>query len=353
MKTLIQFTIAVSCIFLTATGTSSAQDITNADGSPFKTAYCNVDSNYEIVGIPAGGTFTGCGVTKKSGKWYFNPVVAAASIPVNFYPRQCSLVYTAPGNIIVTKYITTHAPVDIRMIVDTPTCGGAFVLNGNTGVAGAISFKWSPATGLSNPDQAQTYAFITATQTYTLLVRDINTNCSDSLPVKLNYIPGNSNLRLEANKYVADLGDSIVLEVLGDISFKVQTWLPQYLFSSLLPLQKIKLNRSENITVIVNSIEGCREFATLQIAAFPASVNTLGQSENISIYPNPAKDVINIDAAVAVDATITTIDGRVVLKQENATKVNIAHLAAGTYIIQVVDKQGNVLRREQVVKVAQ
>lgn len=352
MKTLIQFTIAVSCIFLIATGTSSAQDITNADGSPFETAYCNIDSNYEIVGIPAGGTFTGCGVTKKSGKWYFNPVVADAG--KNVYPYQCKINYTDPGNNVISKLVTIHAPLRFLIIADTVSCG-YLELHGGTTIAGAVKFRWTPQTGLITPDSMFTYGFINSTTTFTLTANDLNSGCVDSTKRTVRYQPKliDLNLKLVPDKYLINQGDSVILSTSADYSYNIIKWsLYGGSYSSNKKL-RVVLHKTTTISVQAKDTLGCIDTASVQIAAFPTSVNTLGQSENISIYPNPVKDVINIDAAITVDATITTIDGRIVLKQRNAKQVNIAHLAAGTYIIQVMDKQGNVLRREQVVKVAQ
>ncbi|MCT2563762.1 M28 family peptidase [Chryseobacterium herbae] len=58
--------------------------------------------------------------------------------------------------------------------------------------------------------------------------------------------------------------------------------------------------------------------------------------EEVSIYPNPSKDIINIElprtASKDFSFEITELSGKVLLKKNNETKVNISELAAGAYI---------------------
>jgi hypothetical protein len=63
----------------------------------------------------------------------------------------------------------------------------------------------------------------------------------------------------------------------------------------------------------------------------------------INIYPNPAKDILNIKntSNKALDKVIVTdISGRTILQQnQNATEVNVQNLAKGTYILQAFSGQ--------------
>ncbi|HCA09476.1 M28 family peptidase [Chryseobacterium sp.] len=64
-----------------------------------------------------------------------------------------------------------------------------------------------------------------------------------------------------------------------------------------------------------------------------ASNNSL---EEVSIYPNPSKDIINIElpSTISKDFSfeITELSGKVLLKKNNETTVNISGLTAGAYI---------------------
>lgn len=58
--------------------------------------------------------------------------------------------------------------------------------------------------------------------------------------------------------------------------------------------------------------------------------------EDVSIYPNPSKDIINIELPRTISKDfsfeITELSGKVLLKKNNETKVTISGLPAGAYI---------------------
>jgi hypothetical protein len=60
------------------------------------------------------------------------------------------------------------------------------------------------------------------------------------------------------------------------------------------------------------------------------------------------RDVVNINSAVSVDATITSIDGRVVLEQAHASSLKVSSLAEGMYILKLTDAKGQVLKAEKI-----
>ena len=67
-------------------------------------------------------------------------------------------------------------------------------------------------------------------------------------------------------------------------------------------------------------------------------------SDAMSIYPNPVKDVLNIQGKVSGEFSykIFTIAGQIVLKGNSADKkINVEKLTVGNYIIELTDKAGN------------
>ena len=63
--------------------------------------------------------------------------------------------------------------------------------------------------------------------------------------------------------------------------------------------------------------------------------------ENISIYPNPASDIVHLDAEHIESVTLTDINGRMVLKQTNpARQIRVSHLPAGLYNLRIETGQG-------------
>jgi hypothetical protein len=73
-------------------------------------------------------------------------------------------------------------------------------------------------------------------------------------------------------------------------------------------------------------------------------------THNISIYPNPAQAIVYIQSDVTVNAVITSMDGRVVIRKANATAVDIAAFADGLYLITLYDNTNTAIRIEKLVK---
>lgn len=97
--------------------------------------------------------------------------------------------------------------------------------------------------------------------------------------------------------------------------------------------------------VMVRNINSpvCGENAMTYSACSSLSVDDSFLAENISIYPNPAKDVLNISSSASIQlesATIYDVRGRKVLTQDLShaatfNSVNIEELNSGVYFIQL------------------
>jgi gliding motility-associated-like protein len=172
MKYLITKTVFVILFVCCLNDTfGQATNITNGDGSPLTTKFCCVDTNYLILGVPEGGTFTGDGIVQENGQWYFNPVVATADI--SLFPVAISITYTAPSGHTVSRNITVGKPVIIDPpLQDTFTCNGHFHLWAHTLIAGAYDYTWTPGAPLERPDTSVTDGYITETTTFVLVAFD-------------------------------------------------------------------------------------------------------------------------------------------------------------------------------------
>ena len=69
------------------------------------------------------------------------------------------------------------------------------------------------------------------------------------------------------------------------------------------------------------------------------------QSETVSFYPNPARDMIALKGVRNADFTICTLDGRVVKTAQKATILNVSDLHSGIYLITI--KEGNTSSTER------
>lgn len=160
---------------LTFSTASRAQTIQDANGGPLKTKWCDVDSNYQIVGMPAGGTFSGCGVFQQGGNWYFNPSVASTGITV--FPTQCTLTYTTASG-AASQNMLIYKPVVPNVGADQITCDGdTFSLSVTTLYAGAYNYNWTPSAGLFSPTSQTTKGAISGTTTYVVSAQDVTSGC--------------------------------------------------------------------------------------------------------------------------------------------------------------------------------
>lgn len=156
----------------------SAQVITNGDGSPLTRKYCWENDDYEIAGQPAGGVFSGCGITQTNGRWYFN--ARAASNGVTVFPYSCMLNYTVNGNTLSVPILVWKPVLVIPPLRDTSTCEGNFNLEAEMLYAGDYDYSWMPAANLNSPAQFQTSGHIDQTTTFVVLAIDQTSGCTGS-----------------------------------------------------------------------------------------------------------------------------------------------------------------------------
>jgi len=82
------------------------------------------------------------------------------------------------------------------------------------------------------------------------------------------------------------------------------------------------------------------------IRIIPTSVEDVIGTQ-LSIYPNPAKNIVNIDGAENVSSvTIYDITGRVMLNyvntKESTIKLNVTNFKSGIYLVQMLDSNGKI-----------
>lgn len=69
-------------------------------------------------------------------------------------------------------------------------------------------------------------------------------------------------------------------------------------------------------------------------------------SESISIYPNPATDVLNVSGVEGVTSlVINDINGRTIKTVNDASSINVSDLNAGVYFINITTDNGNVTKK--------
>jgi aminopeptidase YwaD len=85
--------------------------------------------------------------------------------------------------------------------------------------------------------------------------------------------------------------------------------------------------------------------ATSVLGTNETATNSL---ESVQIYPNPAKDVLNIELPKDIkhfSLEITDLIGRLVLNKENETKINVSDLANGAYLCTIKANDKTAVRK--------
>lgn len=101
-------------------------------------------------------------------------------------------------------------------------------------------------------------------------------------------------------------------------------------------------------SVIVESSDGEREFVVTISDEF-LSVEEL-KKEGISIYPNPAIDMVTIDGIEASEVEVFNNLGQMMASFHNANELNVSGFPEGVYLLRVTSTDGNILTNRLVIK---
>lgn len=179
--------LLIFLLLAVCTRSAYSQTMTNGDGSALTTRHCYIDTLFPIAGAPAGGAFSGCGISQHNGQWYFNAVAATTGVTV--FPYQCSISYTVNGQ-SVSRSMLVYKPVVITpALKDSATCNGHFVLEANTLYAGAYHYQWLPVAPLVKADTSYTAGYIDQTQLFVITARDLTSGCQGQDSITITRLP--------------------------------------------------------------------------------------------------------------------------------------------------------------------
>jgi hypothetical protein len=79
-------------------------------------------------------------------------------------------------------------------------------------------------------------------------------------------------------------------------------------------------------------------------------VTTTETNDAVTLYPNPATATLYVNAAQAVNISILSVDGRIVLEQKNVKSINVSNLASGVYMVKIVDQHNKLVKTARFTK---
>ncbi len=104
--------------------------------------------------------------------------------------------------------------------------------------------------------------------------------------------------------------------------------------------------------VRVTDANGCSATsANHTVATQTNGVNTIAAAGDVSIYPNPATNVLHVVSAENVKVVLMTPVGKIVLEQKDVMDINISGLANGVYMVMVYNEANILVKAEKLVKV--
>lgn len=69
------------------------------------------------------------------------------------------------------------------------------------------------------------------------------------------------------------------------------------------------------------------------------------KAPEVSVYPNPASDVIYIDGVEATEVRVYNVTGQLLKTVKGTNDINVSDLSTGTYLLRVTDTEGRVIGR--------
>jgi len=110
------------------------------------------------------------------------------------------------------------------------------------------------------------------------------------------------------------------------------------------------VTRDGNYRVAGISAQGCVDTSDVFTITF-LSVNNVPAS-SMSIYPNPAKNVVNIQSAAPVMVAVYSMDGKQIIPLSSQKSLNVSTLPAGVYVVRITAMDGSLLKTERLVRLA-
>ncbi len=101
---------------------------------------------------------------------------------------------------------------------------------------------------------------------------------------------------------------------------------------------------SYTVNNLCGSSSATHEITVMSVFDCNTLIRGIGASPDFIIYPNPASTELQIRAPVKVTVLLQSIDGKILIRQDNAKVIDISNIADGMYFIKIYD-ENNFLRK--------
>ncbi|MFO8066033.1 MAG: T9SS type A sorting domain-containing protein [Bacteroidales bacterium] len=225
-------------------------------------------------------------------------------------------------------------------------------LAADDGGAGSYEYSWEPADLLVDPNvQNPTTVNLTETTTFTLMVLDLDTQCDNFDEVTVFVNPQTFNLTVDINPAGGGSVEVMVDDVVLTEPYEIEV-----------DKEVVLTATAEDNYEFEHFLIGSDEFTDnpytfiitedTDVTAVFEFINNIVEltGEDISVYPNPARDLINFsweNADKSVSISIVNSTGQVVKRIENTNtqgslseQIDISGWQKGLYFIRIASEKG-------------
>lgn len=252
----------------------STQASVNVTVFPFPQANAGPDVTFcagDSVQLQASGgvSYSWSPVTGLSDPTIANPIAKPTS--TTFYTVQVTNANGCSANDIVK--VTVNQPPAINLGPDKNICAGSSV---QLQAIGALSYQWSPAATLNNPNIANPTATPGQTTTYTVVGTTNGCSTTDTVRVMVHPLPTPS---IQPSATIVCPGQTIQLQASGGIAFQ---WAPAAGLSNPNVANPVAtMTQDVTYTVTVTNANGCTGIDSIKLRVHTLPTISTGGNDSI------------------------------------------------------------------------
>jgi PKD repeat protein len=280
-----------------------------------------------------------------------------------YHPKLNMLYVVDNGNNVVRSISPNARPVCRFTVSTTAATKGQTVILTSTSANSPKTFKWtinpSSYTLLNNTKLTDSVVYLSFSQigTYSVKLWVSNQSGADSL-LKSNHIVISAVTAPPVVDFSASKTNPIINEVISLVDLSTNTptswkwrispgqfiWMNGTDSTSKIPNVKFTNGNNFTITLIASNAEGSNSLTKVNyIKVNGSSINSLSNSSVFVAYPNPANNVLAINAFVKGSVKVMDAFGRVIETievEEGVNEINTSNYNKGAYFIQFINENG-------------
>lgn len=191
-------------------------------------------------------------------------------------------------------------------------------------LSGAVSYEWAPTNGIGSPYSSSTKVRPAATTNYVITATD-TMGCTSETPTTIN---------------VNNIGN-ITITQNGKI-LSVPTGYSYLWYKDGIPVVPSAIFNQYNAKedgvykVLITDANGCSTFSD-EVELKGLGIIDLNTT-TVKLYPNPTNDKVYIETPLRISYELYSIDGKMILSEENLKEVDMSGLSSGMYYLTIKDQ---------------